>query len=182
MTADHVVAATGIASGALFATLGIVLTYQTIPGLIVHTSPVAPVLRHLILSPGIHFRQERDGRIVAGEIFSGNGPNAHRLTEDPRGVADEIMVALRKRLPDIAFAGSRVMLGKRPVPQDGRPILGKVPEWDGLTVAVMHSGVTLAPLVADCLSREILSGASDPLIAPYGLARFGQSGGTADVL
>ena len=42
----------------------------------------------------------------------------------------------------------------------------------GLYIAVMHSGVTLAPAVGLFAADEILAGRRDPLLAPYGPARF----------
>ncbi|TIT27457.1 MAG: FAD-binding oxidoreductase, partial [Mesorhizobium sp.] len=45
---------------------------------------------------------------------------------------------------------------------------------DGLYVAVMHSGITLAPAVGLFATREILAGERDPLLQPYGLGRFSQ--------
>ncbi|MGO4842863.1 FAD-binding oxidoreductase, partial [Rhizobiaceae sp. 2RAB30] len=44
---------------------------------------------------------------------------------------------------------------------------------NGVYVAVMHSGVTLAPAVGLFAAEEILSGRRDPLLAPYGADRFG---------
>ncbi|RVC21869.1 FAD-binding oxidoreductase, partial [Mesorhizobium sp. M7A.F.Ca.CA.004.04.2.1] len=41
-------------------------------------------------------------------------------------------------------------------------------------VAVMHSGITLAPAIGLFAAREILDGERDPLLAPYGLSRFAQ--------
>jgi glycine/D-amino acid oxidase-like deaminating enzyme len=63
-------------------------------------------------------------------------------------------------------------LGHRPIPGDDYPAVGRVPGIAGLSMAVMHSGITLAPAIGRCLAREILTGQRDPLLAPYGLERF----------
>ena len=42
----------------------------------------------------------------------------------------------------------------------------------GLYLAVMHSGMTLAPAVGLFASGELLKGEEEPLLAPYRLARF----------
>jgi glycine/D-amino acid oxidase-like deaminating enzyme len=39
----------------------------------------------------------------------------------------------------------------------------------GLYVAIMHSGVTLAPAIGRFAAEEILSGQRDPLLALYGV-------------
>ena len=52
--------------------------------------------------------------------------------------------------------------------------LGSADGVGGLYIAVMHSGITLAPAVGLFTAREILYGERDPLLAPYGLSRFAQ--------
>ena len=63
-------------------------------------------------------------------------------------------------------------IGYRPMPADGFPIIGRAEGIDGLYVAVMHSGITLAPAVGLFAAQEILEGRRDPLLQPYGLSRF----------
>jgi D-hydroxyproline dehydrogenase subunit beta len=50
------------------------------------------------------------------------------------------------------------------------PVVGQV--MPGLTLAVMHSGVTLAPLIAECVAAEVRGQGDDPQLAPFRLARF----------
>lgn len=59
----------------------------------------------------------------------------------------------------------------RPVPADGLPVMGEAA--DGLYLAVMHSGATLAALAGELAAREILGGSAEPLLAPYRPGRFG---------
>ncbi|RUU51646.1 FAD-dependent oxidoreductase, partial [Mesorhizobium sp. M2C.T.Ca.TU.002.02.1.1] len=63
-------------------------------------------------------------------------------------------------------------VGYRPTPADGFPIVSRAEGVGGLYVAVMHSGITLAPAVGLFATREILDGERDALLAPYGLERF----------
>ena len=58
----------------------------------------------------------------------------------------------------------------RPVPGDGLPALGPVAR--GLWLAVLHSGVTLGPLVAETLAAEVLGARASPLLSPFRPARF----------
>ena len=66
-------------------------------------------------------------------------------------------------------------LAYRPVPQDGLPVVGQT-SVNGLYTAVMHSGVTLAPIIAEILSAEVcdapLTNSQASLIVPYWPARF----------
>ena len=62
-----------------------------------------------------------------------------------------------------------------PVPQDGLPGMGPCgPE--GLHMAVMHSGITLAPLAGELVAAGVLdqplSNHQRDLIAPYAPQRF----------
>jgi len=65
-------------------------------------------------------------------------------------------------------------VGHRPMPRDGLPRIGFAPEVQGLYVTVMHSGVTLAPIVAELAARELLGSGRDPLLA--GLAAIARPG------
>ncbi len=66
----------------------------------------------------------------------------------------------------------QVIVAYRPVPVDGLPIVGPLPELPDVYVAVMHSGVTLAPIMARFVTREILGGRPVDMLAPYRPGRF----------
>ncbi len=51
-----------------------------------------------------------------------------------------------------------VRIGWRPLPLDGHPVLGSNPERPDVYIAIMHSGVTLAPLVGQLVTQEITTG------------------------
>ncbi|MEI4470419.1 NAD(P)/FAD-dependent oxidoreductase [Frigidibacter sp. MR17.24] len=168
--ADHLLLAAGTATGALLAPEGLALPMDNRPGFILHCQPVAPVLSHILLSPDVHVRQEPDGRLVAGEVFFGEGPNARLITEDPAALTGLLLDALRALLPGVPVVPLAAMLGIRPMPADGYPAVGEIAP--GLSVACTHSGVTLAPVLAEMLAAEILGGVRDPLLAPYRADRF----------
>ena len=60
-----------------------------------------------------------------------------------------------------------VVIGWRPLPLDRHPVLGRSPNQSQAYLAIMHSGVSLAPIVGDLASREILGGLTAPELAPY---------------
>ena len=66
----------------------------------------------------------------------------------------------------------------RPATADDRPLLGRVPGWNGLWVAAGHmrDGILWAPITGELLSTSILSGVPDPALAPYDPARFARQG------
>ncbi len=49
---------------------------------------------------------------------------------------------------------SHTTMGRRPTPKDGFPAIGRVGGLRGLYLAVMHSGVTLAPAVGAFTAEE----------------------------
>jgi glycine/D-amino acid oxidase-like deaminating enzyme len=68
-----------------------------------------------------------------------------------------------------------VRVGVRPIPEDGLPCVGAVPELPGYYETVTHSGVTLGPLLGRLLTREILEGEVAGLISPFRPARFARN-------
>lgn len=167
--ADHVVLAAGAGSVSLAATADITLPMETPPGLIVHSKPTQKRLNGLIIAPQAHMRQTAEGRIIAGGDFGGSDPGA-----DQQATADALFSrtkALLTGVDDLEL--DFFTIGYRPTPRDGFPIIGQPDGQDGLYIAVMHSGVTLAPAVGLLAAKEILSGKPDDRLAPLRLSRFG---------
>lgn len=74
----------------------------------------------------------------------------------------EIGTALERDVPPDALV--RIDEAARPMPADGRPVVGWVA--DGVYALLSHSGITLAPLLAELVAGD-LSGADDGRLAPY---------------
>ncbi|TGQ65631.1 MAG: FAD-binding oxidoreductase [Mesorhizobium sp.] len=170
MSADEVVIAAGVGSPDIAANAGVTLPIETPPGLIVHSRPYRKLLNGLVLAERLHMRQTAEGRIIAGSDFGGADPGM-----DADATARDLFAVLKASLRggeelELDFH----TLGYRPTPIDGFPIVGRAEGLGGLYIAVMHSGITLAPAVGLFSSREILDGDRDPLLAPYGLGRFAQ--------
>ena len=58
------------------------------------------------------------------------------------------------------------------MPLDGFPVLGFTEAVDNLYIALMHSGVTLAPLVGEMVTLEIVDDVRVDWFAPYRPKRF----------
>ena len=67
---------------------------------------------------------------------------------------------------------ANVMVGRRPIPQDGLPIIGRITHIAGLYLSIMHSGVTLAAIAGRLAAAEILSDKDDSLLSSYRPKRF----------
>ncbi len=72
----------------------------------------------------------------------------------------------------------RQFAGLRPMPRDGKPILGAVPQVPGFYIATSHSGITLSPIHGKIISDLIIEGETDVPIADYDPLRFHGTGST----
>jgi glycine/D-amino acid oxidase-like deaminating enzyme len=169
--ADAVVVAAGVAAPGLVEPLGVRLPMLQRPGLMLKTRPVAPVIRQVLVSPGMEIRQDASGRILAPTAAGHQGDSAERIGAAPADVADAAMARLRAVLPGLALEWDEVVLAHRPVPGDGLPVIGRAgPE--GLYLTVMHSGATLGALVGEMAAEEVLTGSVTERLAPYRPERF----------
>jgi len=171
MAADFVVVAAGNGSAALMQRQGVLLPMLRRPGALMYTRPVPPVLPHIMVSPELEFRQDPSGRILAPYSASHQADNSEHLASMPATMAEDTITRLRRLLPDIDLIWDSITVAMRPVPGDGLPAVGACGP-DGLYLATMHSGITLAALMGELVSREILNGETEPLLAPFRPERF----------
>ncbi|MBB3658208.1 glycine/D-amino acid oxidase-like deaminating enzyme [Rhizobium sp. BK650] len=165
--ADHVLLAAGTGTVPIAASAGITLPLSAPAGLIVHSRPVSKRLNGLVMAPLLHMRQTEEGRIIAGTDFGGSDPGGH-----PQANAAELFARVKAMIVNNAdLKLDFFTVGYRPTPADGFPIIGNA-GLPGLYAAVMHSGVTLAPLVGLLAADELLSGESDERLTPFRLQRF----------
>jgi glycine/D-amino acid oxidase-like deaminating enzyme len=168
MHADHVVLAAGAGTAALAASADILVPLETPPGLIVHSRPAPKMLNGLVMAPELHLRQTAEGRIIAGSDFGGTDPG-----DNPQAAADALFDKVRAALKSgEALELDFHTVGYRPTPKDGLPILGNAGAAPGLYLAVLHSGITLAPLVGLLAAQEIVDGSEAHDLAPFRLSRF----------
>ena len=70
-----------------------------------------------------------------------------------------MMLIAERFLPAIAGAElDDVYIGWRPLPLDGHPVLGASGAQSDVYLAIMHSGVTLAPVVGQLAASELAEG------------------------
>ena len=169
MSCDMVVLATGAAAQNGLLGCEWSLPMQSKKGLIVQTSPVPYLINHILMTNDVHFKQNVDGTLTAGEIFSGDfDGNTFALD-----LASDVLSRISKKLDfSTNLIPINIMIGTRPVPIDGFPVVGEIEGHKGVFVAVMHSGVTLAPLIGQLLASEMLKTSKSPLLEPFRPSRF----------
>jgi glycine/D-amino acid oxidase-like deaminating enzyme len=167
--ADEVVVAGGVGSASILATAGVTLPMQIAPGLVVATAPHSPVLNGLLITPMMELRQTTEGRLLA----VGHLDDTQR-EDDAAGHAARLFDAMRGMIDTgDSLSPDFHAVAYRSIPRDGFPAVGRSAGLLGLYTAVTHSGVTLAPAIGRFAAEELLSGQRHPLLAPYGVDRFG---------
>ena len=176
---DGVVLAGGADMPQLTSMAGLDIPVYHTFGATILTEPLAPLFQTVaVLHPArdtkecVNFRQFKDGTVMVQ-----GGSTDHPEGGDRGRTDDEIAQIMRDAtlfLPALEGVKIKtVQRGRRPIPQDGHPILGFVDAVSNLYLATTHSGVTLAPIIGEMAAMEILDETEVELFKPYRPARFG---------
>jgi len=170
--ADIVICAAGRWTGALVATSGFDIPMAPTRSCLGVTTP-APRLRTMLLSTAINLRPEGPDRMLLQNTrtdLQGDDPTP----TIPKEKLDEFLLAPARKVVR-GFDGVQIenaKLGIRAIPVDGHPVVGPVPDCEGLYVVCSHSGVTLAPFFARAVMRELLDGETEHRLTPFRPERF----------
>jgi glycine oxidase len=168
--AEHTVIASGAWAGIMMEMLGLSIPVRPVRGQIAAVSSIGIPLRTVIFGTSGYITPKKDGKIVIG------------ATEDESGFTREVTLAglasvLNGVMPYVPALQAAAFLeawgGLRPATADGKPLLGAIPGWDGLTLAGGHfrNGILLSPITAQWLADYIEKGFAEPL-APFLPSRF----------
>ena len=144
----------------------------TAPGLVVRVGPVTRAAPSRVLhTPELALRPHPGG------LLHLEAPDAavdlHTPDPELRRWATELLDRARRTVHGLD--GARVVAYQvcvRPMPVDGRSIVGRLPGAEWLYVAVTHSGVTLAAHLSRLIAAELAAGAPGAELAPYRPGRF----------
>ena len=171
VAAEVVVVAAGAEASTLCLPLGFSMPVDQSPALLLRFRTPRALVNGVVSTPDIEVRQESNVVLLAtADYAEASGEN------DPTSVARRTHASIKGRLrgsDEIALDG--VAVGVRPIPADRSPIVGFAPGVEGLYVAVMHSGVTMAPLIGRLATVEILEGAKVDLLQPCRPDRFAKA-------
>ena len=166
--ADEVIVAAGADTPRIVEPLGVTLPMETRRGVLATTKPLPRLIDRNILLPGLHVRQKADGALLAGASFGGEAPDV-----PAEEIANDLVSRIQSSIVGAENAElASISVGHRPTPGDGFPVVGRTSTIGGLYIATMHSGITLAPIVARLVADEILDDRRDPLLEPFGVDRF----------
>jgi glycine/D-amino acid oxidase-like deaminating enzyme len=179
---DRLVIAGGVDTPAFAAQAGYSTPLIHAPGILVHTKPTRPLVGRVAESTQMYFKQHRDGRIIGtDEPYAPDIPAHQGILQGPQEMPEEIRKMHAERIlgkisSSLAGADEAVYdhltLGYRPLPKDSLPIVGFSPGNANVYVAVMHSGVTLAPIIGRYITHEIMNDDLIDELAPYRPDRF----------
>lgn len=168
--ADTVVVAAGSGTSALLAASGIrsrrLRTSAGAAGFLVRIEVAQHPIRRIISTSGLQIRPDGDGRVAVQSL----NIEAQLRESGALATVESVWPALRSEIEEklgwclAADIPIRVDEAPRAHGPDALPVVGRVA--DDVYVALSHSGVTLAPLLAELLARD-LEGDPDPRLAPF---------------
>ena len=153
--------------------LGIYLPQIISPGIVISSNSTNKILNkyssiNLISEndiPHIHFRQTQDN-----EIICGIGSQDDSQFINPNEFTLKLHAELSKYInQNIKYSGYKY--GLRVMPKDGLPIIGLC-DNSNVYIVMTHSGVTLAPILAQIIKSEIVDKQQVSEIDFYRMKRF----------
>lgn len=168
LESDVVVLAAGTGVPELCNPLGCPVPVTSSPSILIRMKTANKLIHTLISNAQFEARQLTDYTLLAAEDYidesEENGPEA---------VGKRAFDTLRRSLKDgNQLELESIKVGMRPMPEDGYPIVGFQDHVKGLYLTVMHSAITLAPLIARLAASEIINRESRIELEPCRLSRF----------
>lgn len=156
---DAVVCCLGRFSESLLSTAGVHLPMRApgrsavpVAGLVARTTPIPARVEHVLLADGMLIRPVGAG----GLLIASDAQGAEPMGGVPApGAGERLMALLARRVRGAEDArAAQTWVCVRAIPADLLPVVGRA--LDGLYVVATHSGVTLAPALAELVASELL--------------------------
>lgn len=169
--ADRIVLAAGTGIAKLTQMLGQPLPIEASPCIFIRYRAQSDLVRTLISNPEMEIRQSGDGALLAAEDYVDD-----TVENQPAAIALRTAKAIEAELgAKTPIDLEQACVGLRPMPVDGIPIIGYLPDIEGVYVCAMHPGVTLAAVVGRLASEEIIDEKASLALAPCRPDRFFQA-------
>ncbi len=168
----EVVLAAGSWTGAFARRLGVPLPVRPVRGQMLAFADFALPLRHVVWGEAAYLVPKANGFLFVGATVEDVG---FRRSTTVRGLR-HLRRAARALVPSLAYGEvASSWAGLRPGSADGLPILGRVPGWDGVSVASGHfrNGILLAPITGRLMAQLLTGGETELPLAPFSPGRFG---------
>ena len=173
--ADRVVVACGAQTPEVVAPLGVTIANASPLSMLVVTKPLEHGVECVMNTPRAAIRPNPAGSLAVDHdwyeaYIEGDDNSGYQISEV---VIEELLdeaSRLVKGSPRLETDNYKI--GYKPIPGDGEPVLGELEAVPGCFVAFTHSGATLALVVGELLTDEILSGAKNPMLETFRPERF----------
>ncbi len=168
INADIIVLATGVNTTTLCKPLDLKLPIDVSPSILIEFYNKHRFVNRIVSNPFIEVRAASNTLTLVAEDYVDES-----LENNPTIIAQNTLKKMKEHWQDAEqIKLAKVMVGKRPIPQDGLPIIGRTTHIEGLYLLVMHSGVTLAAISGRLAAAEILNNQDDDLLSSYRPERF----------
>ena len=136
------------------------------PGVIIKTKPQKNLINSVVYGPKIHAHQQSNGQLIIGEQITAP------IRENPINHLKRINKHFKNMVKDASdLRPSEVLIGLRPIPKDDLPIIGRFKN-KSVYIAVMHSGISLAAIVGNLVTQEIVDEVDSLLLKDFRPSRF----------
>ncbi|WP_042162121.1 NAD(P)/FAD-dependent oxidoreductase [Paenibacillus gorillae] len=168
LESDIVVLAAGMGVPELGNPLGYPVPVAPSPSILIRMKTANKLIHTLISNAQFEARQLTDHILLAAEDYMDESEE-----NGPEAVGQRAFETLRDSLKGgDQLELESIKVGIRPMPEDGYPIVGFHDHMKGLYLAVMHSAITLAPLIARLAASEIINRDTRKELEPCRLSRF----------
>ncbi len=168
---NHLVIATGAWSAQCGNWLGFPLPVYPMRGQILSLRQPVPPLQHILFGEDIYLVPKPDHTIYVGATRE---QADFEKSVTAAGISWLLTSAIRL-VPALANASIvDIWAGLRPWSPDSRPILGKAPGWENVTLATGHgaTGFELSAITGKTIAELIITGQTPDIIRAFGIERF----------
>ena len=168
---DTVVLAAGTGTTRLALTAGVRVPINSSPCILMRFNTPTPLVNRIVSGPDFELRQATDTALLAAEDYIDDSPE-----NGPDVLARLTLASIHREIAgaqDVSLAS--VSVGHRPIPEDGRPIIGSAAEADGLYVVSAHAAVALSAGIGRLAAEEIIHDRRFEILEPFRPARFAKA-------
>ena len=172
---SHLILATGSWAGQHENWFNLSLPVRPVKGQIISVQETTPALKHIIFGESAYIARKQES-IIVGATKEEAGFNTQTTDEGVswlRDTAIRFIPAMQQSTILSSWAGLR------PGTPDKQPILGPVPRWKNVTLALGHNsvGIILSAITGQAIAELVATGNMPEIIRPFSLERFQASTG-----
>ena len=173
ITCEHLVVASGAWAAQCGTWFDFPLPVSPQRGQILALKQPAQPLRHILFGEAIYLAPKQNGTVVVGATKEEVGFDKH-LTAGGIGWLLNTAIRLVPQLDRCTI--DQMWAGLRPYTPDHLPILGTIPHWENVTLAVGHGsvGIMLSAITGKSIAELVVTGRTPEIIRAFAGERFGE--------